>query len=131
MEDKKMTKAIQKARQAAKEEFIDWLKDKDKKSEHATKRQGLMMQCTHPENHRVYPDHSKENSYNDDMVWLCTACGYAEFKEEEKSALEKIKETQELIHDLNEQSSDAYDQHVLSQAWRKLDDVLQALDEDY
>ena len=50
--------------------------------------------------------------------------------EENKSALEKIKETQELIHDLNEQSDEAYDQHVLSQAWRKLGDVLQALNGD-
>ena len=80
----KMKKAIKQARKAAKDEFVDWLKDKDKMDKFATERQELMMKCTHPENHRIYPDHSKpENPYNDDMIWHCTACGYAEFKEEE------------------------------------------------
>ena len=85
MKDKEITKAIQKARQAAKDEFVDWLKSKDRIDEHATERQELMMKCTHPENHRIYPDHSEpENPYNDNMVWHCTACGYAEFREEEE-----------------------------------------------
>ncbi len=77
-----MKRAIGEAKEAAKEEFVDWLKEKDKTSEYATQRQELMMSCTHPENHRVYPDHSKPNNYNDDMIWFCTACGYAEFKGE-------------------------------------------------
>ncbi len=81
--EKEMKKAIKQARQEAKEEFIDWLEEKDRHSKHATKRQELMMSCTHPENHRIYPDHSRQNSYNDDMVWHCTACGYAEFREDD------------------------------------------------
>ena len=78
---KKMRKAIREAKEAAKAEFTEWLKEKDRISEHATKRQELMMSCTHPESHRIYPDHSVENNYNDDMIWHCTACGYAELRE--------------------------------------------------
>lgn len=47
-----------------------------------------------------------------------------------KKDLEKIRDTQELIYSLLEESDDSYTQHTLSQAWRKLDDVLQVLGED-
>ena len=74
---------IKKAKEAAKEEFVELLKEEDKMDQYVTKRQELMMSCTHPESHRVYPDHSKGGAYDEDMIWHCVACGYAEFREGE------------------------------------------------
>jgi len=73
---------IRAAKETAKEEFRDSLKENNEISDYASKREELMKECTHPENHRIYPDHTRDNHYNDSLVWHCTACGYARYKED-------------------------------------------------
>ncbi len=45
-----------------------------------------------------------------------------------RSDLEKLKDYRETVHDLYEDSEDSYDQHILSQLSRKLEDAIQALE---
>jgi len=71
---------IKEAREAAESEFSDWLRERHEISQHASKREELMKACTHPEARRIYC--FDEDNYPDDMVWHCTACGYAEIRED-------------------------------------------------
>lgn len=78
----KIKEAVENAKEEAESVFTDWLKEKHGISQHASRREEYMKECTHPEVSRINPDKG-DGHYPDDLIWHCTACGYVKYEESE------------------------------------------------